>query len=114
MEFLHSEPIGQAYREIAVFFYKTVGFLVHNVVCKSNKSKGLVADRVKFIFCCRYFQVCKLCVASGLKMEPTCPLQILLRDALGLCVLPLGCHISHASFVRILLLWLVKELCVVA
>ena len=63
-------------------------FPVYNVVCKSDKSKELVADRVKFMFYCRDFQVCKLCVASGLKMEPTGPSQILFRDALGLCVLP--------------------------
>ena len=36
---VHSEPIGQAYREIAVLFYKMVRFLVYNVCKSTNKGK---------------------------------------------------------------------------
>jgi hypothetical protein len=82
---------------MAVFYQKMVRFNLYNVVWKSSKSKGLIADRVKFIFYCRDFQVCQFCVASGPKMEPTGPSQILLRDTIGLCLVPRGCHISHAS-----------------
>jgi hypothetical protein len=80
--------------------YKTVRFLVYDARKSTSKIKDLVAARVKFIFLflyCRDFQVCKLCVTSGLKMESAGPSQILLLDAWGLCVLPRGYHVSNAT-----------------